>query len=750
MIKNRPRFDGNGTLRDWAVKTALPWITEKLDLTAGAICGSIPESIRRKVYGLGEDENLPESIDWKRNGIVISPPGTGKGMAIFVEALAHYEKVIVLVPSVIQAHKLEASLDFLYHCELGGCTTSQRNERGLVQVVTTGIFHQMVRDESSAIWKESAVLIVDEAQRILEDDPLTEFMVGYMAHMGLPTMIVSATISPGRLPKVFGHGKNDLAKVYELNKQMYPIDIQTVSGDEPDELLVSLPVLRMKGETILVFAPSRREIARIVNVLRKSDELDVWAVPVTGAHIVEEQLEEIVRAQRSRKPVVVVASPGTMDSSVTIPGLSTVVIIDRRIRVDWNEYGVKERKSEALPINHIWQMVRRVGREKRMDGKYDKCFIISSLCRDDVKIDNPIFQPIEGCSPYTPIEDLLLESVRLNVNFTEVHDFMVSTFSSLHIEEGVKNLLSHGMIKEANGGLELTDKGGAVVNMPYEYRWSRLIVEAPRRLQLWFVMAASFGRLDDLQMFGEEFNIASHKTSEVIRKINLCVEYINLVQDYDQRFYAQALDLSFRRMEQMESMFEFGCQALGIKYNPSELQKPEGKEEECFLAELVMGGLRVGLFDLFFPAKGSRGGWSEPRRTSDLPEGRSRRFFIDEGGLDLENNTQGGVLAVVGEQQWFTSRAGAPLGNLENITIVPSCLVSGLVKQKAEKEGWIKLTFEFGEYQGKEQKKAEKNGIYYISSSVDNEPELEIEYWCSVERNLRYGRKTVFVHYPVM
>ena len=755
MIENRPKFNGKGSLRDWAVKIALPWLTSKLNLTAATICGSIPESIRRKVISLTAGESLPELIDWNRNGIVISPPGTGKGMAIFVEALAHYERVIVLVPSVIQAHKLEASLDYLYDSKLGGCMTSQRKAKGLIQVVTTGIFHQMVRDQSSDFWKKDTVLIVDEAQRVLEEDSQTEFMVGYMAHMGLPNMIISATIAPGKLPKVFGHGEDDEAVVYELTRQMHPIDIKTVYGDKPDELLVELPVLKTAGETILVFAPSRREIARVVNVVRRNDELDVWAIPVTGAHVVEEQLEAIKKAQATGKPVVVVATPGTMDSSVTISGLSTVVVIDRRIRVDWNEHGVRERWSETLPINHIWQMVRRVGREKRIDGKHDKCFIVSSRSRNDVKIDNPVFESLTGCSPYTPIEDLLLEAVRLNVCFADVHSYMLSTFSDENIENGVKNLLEQGMIQRVDDindpdGLEFTDKGKMVVNMPYEYRWSRLIVEAPCRIQPWLVLAASFGRLNDLQMFEEKFEIAPHKMSEVIRKINLGVEYINLVHDDNQRIFGQATDLSFRRMEQMETLFDLGCEALGLDGASFELQKSEGKEEECLLTELVVGGLRVGLFDLFFPAKGNQGGWSEPRRTPDLPEGRSRRFFADEGGLDFKGGSLGGVVAVVAEQQWFTARTGAPLGNLDNITIVPDFLVEDLVQQRAENEGWFELIFKVGEFRGRSQMQAEKDGVTYVGSFLDNAPEDDVPYWCSIDRNLGYGRKFVFVHYPVI
>jgi len=199
----------------------------------------------------------------------------------------------------------------------------------------------------------------------------------------------------------------------------------------------------------------------------------------------------------------------------------------------------------------------------------------------------------------------------------------------------------------------------------------------------------------------------------------------------------------------METLFDLGCQALGLNTSSLELQKPERKEEECLLAEIIVGGLRVGLFDLFLPAKGKQGGWSEPRPTPDL-NGRSRRFFVDEGGLDLKGNSKGGVVAVVAEQQWFTARTGAPLGNLDNITIIPDYLAQGLIQQRVEAEKWIALNFKASEYRGQPQMQAEKDGVIYISSFLDNEPEPGISYWCSVDRDLGYSRKVVFVHYPVL
>jgi hypothetical protein len=746
------RNGGQRELRQWAVAERLPWLVEKLGLAAGAICASVPKPVRQRVYGLGETQEPPATIDWSKNGIIISPPGTGKGMTVFVEALAYFKRVFVLVPSVIQAHKLEESLDELYHPRLGGCMTSQRKAKGLVQIITTGILRQLVLDADSDLWKSGTVLFVDEAQRIFEQDAETEFMIGYTAHRGAPTYVVSATVVPGTLPKVFGHGDQH-ATVYELKKEMHPVDVHVLAGAEPFELLCGGVLnLRSSGSTVLVFCGTRREVMALTRRINDDEVLGARAVPVTGNHIVEEQLRAITAAQRTGKPVVVVATPGTMDSSVTIPGLEALVIVDQRVRVDWNEHGVMERFVEPLPINHIWQMVKRVGRIARTDGGRDQVYIISSSQRSDVQTDHPTFRPITGCSPHTLIEGLLLEAVRLNVPFGDVHDYMVSTFSLEHVHIVTERLLEHGMVRRVDDpndpdGLELTEKGRLTVSLPYEYRWSRLIAQASPEFQSWLCMAASFGRLEGLQSFEEGFKVDQHGLSQMVRNIHLGLDYVRMGNDQDQAQYARYAGQSFRRLEQVEVLFQLGCEALGIERSEA-LVRPEEDWIELLVDEIVVSGLRVGLLDLYLVARDSRGGWSEARQIPGAD--RPRRFVLDGDGLALEESAQGGVVAVVAGATWFTTRNGSPFANLDDVTIVPRHLVGQLVAERAQKEGWFKLTFAEEEYQGRPELRAWIGRTLYLPSRSDNLPEPGKEYWCSVNKDIDRGLKSVWIHYPVV
>lgn len=736
-------------LKVWCVSVCLVWLVERLNLTAGVLCGSLPAELRRKVYGLSPEDELPAPIDWSRNGIVISPPGTGKGMAIFVEALAHYDQVYVLVPSVIQAHKLEESLDTLYHKYLGGCATSQRKSRGVITVITTGIFKMLVRDQESPLWTENSVLIVDEAQRIYDQDPQTEFMIGYMAQMGLTVMAVSATIAPGNLPNVLGE-PGAPAPVYSLTKQMHPINIEVLREEKPDVLFGSLECLRKDvGKTTLIFCSSRSEVMRVASKIGEAEHLG-HSVAVTGAHMVEQQLEKIERLQATDESVIVVATPGTMDSSVTVPGLSTVIIVDQRFRVDYNRHGVLERYTETLPINHIWQMVRRVGRQRRDNGT-DQVIILSESAREDVLAEQPSFEPLQGCSPAMPIHDLLLEAVALDVRFQDVHSFMLSSFNDRHIHDCTSDLLEAGLIVRVDDpsdpdGFELTEIGALVQALPYDFHWSRMVAEASEELQDWLCMAASCGRLRSL-VLKERAGVAlgDLSPSEILHKLQVVVPYLQLETDARQSYAARALGLSFRATEQVETLFSLGMQALSANWKASELRLPSESEELQLLEYIVTKGIETKLYELFFPEITSRG-VSEARKVGD--DERARRFIVGkECTIDFSSFAVDGVVVIVARPTWFTARSGAHMSNLEDVTAVPATILREVVDAHAEKQGWFRATFE--EAEGRNPLVAkDQYGDTLIPSRIDNEPVPGKEYWCSIDKGLTPYVTSVWVHYP--
>jgi len=758
-IHDRPQYNSacGMTLSEWATKIQLPWLVKFLGLTAGAICGSLDESLRREVYGLSLNDELPEPINFKKNGLIISPPGTGKAVACFVEALNHFRKVYVVIPSRVQAMEVEGSLDFLYHPDLGGCMSAELKNDGLIEILTTGVMHQKVLDRTSDLWDDDTILFVDESQRTIDEDRRTQLMTAAAAHQGMRVIMVSATIAPGNMAEVLGHGPGHKAKIYQLTKQMHPIKIEVIVGDGEIDI-TKMPELKEKGRTCLVFCPTRKAVINNANNLQNIPGVNT--VAVTGSHMVQEQMKDIKKVQKTGNATVVCGTPGTMDSGVTVDNLTYVAIEDRKIIVGYNQYGYKEVRVIQIPMNHMEQMKRRAGRQKRADGKKDKVVIFSTTERPDVLAKVPVFTPMTGGSRWAPVEDVILDAILLDLAMEKLQEYMVVNYPVGRIPAAEIKMIEDGMIILANckndvDGYVATEKGKAVANMPFEsYKWRKLIVEAPTiEIKMWLALACSFSSTRAYQMFDEnaKFNFGHDDMSDILTKINLGVEYISInfehgsSKDADifQRIAAEERDLSFVRLESMERLFNLAMRALGIDLRYSKLVKPTGEKRDELLKYLIEAGLENDIFQVFLPTH-SRKSMTEARVTED---GKMRRFMWGAEGFATAKYSKQGITAVVAEQTWTTSRADNPMAYLKNVTIIPENLILSIITAQAEKKGWIKLKFkddERGPF-------CKQDGIKYIPSRFGNNPTVGVvEYWCSIEQPLNDWITKVFVHYPVL
>lgn len=738
-----PLYEGNSTdeLRAWALHVRLPWLVSTFNLVVGAICGSVPEEVRRKVY----DGRLLEPVDWYENAIVIAPPGTGKGMALFVDALSFYETIYVIAPSVVQAHKLADSLNTLYAPGIAGCMTSQRKEEGLIQVVTTGVFHQIVRDRKSDLWVGNSALFVDEAQRVLTDQPETEFLVGYCAQQGVPTYIVSATIAPGELPAVYGRTIHEPARVHLLDKQMFPVEISVLKLVDWDSYVTRSLGDIQPTDTVLYFCPARHEVQRTCGLVRKAG---LVAVPITGAHEVDVQLAKVEAAQVKGGGVVIVATPGTMDSSVTIPGLTSVHILDRRISVKWNGNGVRERFHEALPINEIWQMIRRVGRIARTDGGVDKAFVVSNGSRSDVlrKSRSPEFMPIQGAGMHVPIERMVLESCHFDVPFREIHEYMITQYSDAHIDRAYARLVSHKMLVRKKGGGVLTGLGKMVLALPFEYPWSRLIALAPVNVRPYLCLAASCGSLQSLKSHERDAVFFHHPSSEVIQKMLLGIEFAKNQGDEQQAAFAETYGLSKRRLQQMMELFRCAVAALGLDFEAVlyALEPPSKAMTITIQSILATLGIQTELFEPFFLSTSYSA--QEVRNHGGK---RPRYFVTNESSIEFEKYSVAGLCLVVAGQMWVSSGKGKALATLEDMTVVRPELIPSIVAQYAREKNWMKLQFKEFFVQG-QRRLAAKRGIFTYVLPDEVKVEKGREYWCSVVDEYRNSICVVSPKYPVL
>jgi len=728
-----PQFQGSRMwpdLQEWVWKERLPWLCQVLKLPAAEII---------------------DQIDWQRNGVIVSPPGTGKNVALVPAALRYYPQVFVLVPSVVQAHRAKDSLDKLFHPLVGGCFTSQLVEDDLIDVITTGIFHRLARDPESLLWQPGTILFVDEAQRILDNDPETEFLLGYVARKGVRVMVMSATIDPSNLAQIYD------AQIYEVQKQMYPINIEQVRHQRLEQFLKKMvPIWCEQKRVSLTFAPSRARVAEIAWLIKKWGEDEdgnshIGVVTVTGADDVTEKEQEIEYWSKQDMALAIVGTPGVFDSSVTIPGLTTVVIEDRRIQVKWNEYGYRERINELIHVNHLWQMIRRVGREPRPEGQEDEVYIITPYDRSaDLDIDQVKFGQIKGAEPHFPIHNLLLESVLLGVPFDQIDDYMVSDFSQEWQEKIMSELLADGAVEkndESPTGYSLTEKGEMIVSLPFGYHWSKVVVEASDHLQMLVALAASFGPLYNYRDFTSEKGgiVAPDPDSELLTKIRLGIDFWNMQQDEYQSELARQKGMSWRRLESVETLFQLALTALG--FDPPEIIEPEIVDD--LWDDLLRYFTTCGLFEFFVLGK-TESGWNMYRQDPD----NSKRLYVTshDCSVDLEKKAIDGFCLVCGNATWFTTARGGKMGQIDDVTIMPADMVKEIIDQMAIDEGWRIMDFAQGTDPSDEvQWECFENDRLYVVNRFGPKPQEEgRKYYVEMDREIGRSVWLVNLKFPVL
>lgn len=713
-----PQFTGNSIgheLRTWVWRERMPYLIKELGLPAG---------------------DALSAINFLENNIFVSPPATGKNMVFIPAALQHYKRIYVLVPSVVQAQRAKDSLDRLYHPLVGGCITSQLVEDDMIKIVTTGIFHQLVRDPGSDIWQDDTLLVVDEFQRIIANDLLTEFWLAYFVLKGGRFNIMSATIDPSNLPAVYP------AKVHELKKQMHPIDIEQVHDVNLEQKIKEvMPNWTAGKRTSLIFCPSRARVAQIAGQIRNMyEEGGVGVVTVVGGDDVSTKEAEMNMWVEQGVPLVIVGTPGVLDSSVTIPGLSRIIIDDSRNDVAYNENGVRETYRKRISVNDLWQMIRRCGREKRAEGDNDQVLIITPEDRSEDLAEDVKFAPVTGSSPHTPIEKLLLEAIRLDTSFTDIARHMVTKFSDDHIACTMERLVADGMIADSR----LTALGNQVINLPFEYPQAKAVATAPENLQILVSLAFSFGSLYSYRDFEKEFSMEEDSESELLSKIRFGITYWNSRDDIRQLALAEATGMSWRRLETVERIFELALTGLN-KNIPNHID-PSLLEE--YRLELTQYFIECGLYE-FYILDGNGKSWA-----TVLEKGGERRVYFPakDCKLDFTANPAGQykICVVVAEETWYTSRAGNGMANLNDVTIVPFEKACEIVEKMANEDGWEVMDFTPGtDPKGKPQMECFRNGKCYIADRFSVQPKEEMQYWVKIGREIASDVVLVNIMYPV-
>jgi len=727
--KEGPQFKGASMwpdLQQWVWKERLPWLVKKLNLSAG---------------------QLLSQIDWTMNSVFIVPPGEGKNTVLVPAGLQYFVQIYVVMPSVVMVHKGKDTLDLLYHEQVGGCATSQRIEDDLIDNVTTGVLQRLIRDKNSPLWKGNARLFIDEAHRIINGQDLeTEFQIGVAAKKGIPISLMSATINPAGLDKVYD------AKIYQLKTPRFPLNIQQVHDQTVEQFLKAKAKSYCDNQkTMLIFRPTRALVVSTANYIRNLvGEEKVGVVTITGTDDVDQKQAEMNHWlwPDQKENLVIVATPGVMDSGVNIPELRVLLIDDQLITVEENKYNYPEMKRQPNPNKLLWQMIYRVGRVERAKGEEDEVYLFTAKDRsEDLDFNTVQFEKITGAKPWAKIERLMLEAIYEDIIFDEIDDYMVSDFTHEKEIATTQTLFQDGMIKRVSAtqtGYQLTKKGSRVLNLPFSYDWCKIVIDASKKLQMFIAMAASCGNLYNYRDFEREYSIEADPVSELITKIKLVIDYWNMKQDDCQRDLAQNKGLSFRRLEQVETQFLLALQALNI--TPPDYIEVENLND--VRNELIKYFVQCGLFEVFLLQQGKKG-WSMTRQD---PDGEYRMYMPNKDcALNFSTASKSGFVGVIGQATWFTAQSGKKLANINNLTVIPDELLPEIVNEMASKQGWKVMEFTSGTApDNTPQMECVTNGHLYIAHKWAVQPEEYQPYYVSIGKQIVTDIFITHLQFPVL
>lgn len=320
-------------------------------------------------------DSFLDAIAETGTGVLIAPPGAGKTSLLpLALADAGPGRVLVAEPRRIATRAAARRMAGLLGEPLGERVGySIRGERVVgprcrVEVVTTGLLVQRLQRDPE-LPGVGAVLIDECHERHLDSDLALAFCLDSRAILrpDLTLVATSATPDTNRLALTLGTP----APVVEAHVRRHPVEVRWASGGWPTPLLrdarvnpafldqVAATVRRAVADSsgdILVFLPGEREIEKVARRLGS----DVSVLSLFGRQSAAEQ-DRALRPSPQRR---VVLSTALAETSLTVPGVSTVVDagLSREPRTDHSR-GLSSLITTRVSRAAAEQRAGRAGRE---------------------------------------------------------------------------------------------------------------------------------------------------------------------------------------------------------------------------------------------------------------------------------------------------------------------------------------------------------------------------------------------------
>lgn len=287
---------------------------------------------------------LRRALSQSHAAVLQAPPGAGKStvvpLALLEEPWVRDRKILMLEPRRIAARSVALRMAATLG-EAIGETVGYRmrldtrvGRRTRIEVVTEGVLTRMLQSDP-ALEGVAAVLFDEFHERSLQADLGLALCLDAKHTLDTATrvLVMSATLDGDAIANMLGAG----TPVVRSEGRAFPVTIQYLGdglpklpgGDEPPERLASAAVrraLREQPGDVLVFLPGAAEIRRVLGMLESAPEVlqhQVALLPLYGD--LDPRDQEAALAHDPHGPRRVVLSTNIAETSVTLPGIRTVI-----------------------------------------------------------------------------------------------------------------------------------------------------------------------------------------------------------------------------------------------------------------------------------------------------------------------------------------------------------------------------------------------------------------------------------------
>lgn len=431
----------------------------------------------------------------KNNQVVVIAGATGSGKTTQIpkmclelgrKAIAHTQPRRIAARSVAERIAEELKVELGQEVGYQVRFTDKANKSTLVRVMTDGILLAALQNDRQL--SRFDTVIIDEAhERSLNID----FLLGYLKTLvkirpELKVIITSATIDPESFSKHF-----DNCPIIEVSGRTFPIEIryrpvqQDQSADDDfdeshtaDDYLdgISKALQELEREEVgdtLVFLSGESEIRDAQDLILGQVQSGLLArstevLPLYGRLSASEQHRVFDISKRTGRRVILATN--VAETSLTIPGIK-YVIDTGTARI--SRYSPKA-KVQRLPIEAISQASanQRAGRS----GRTSEGVVIRLYSEEDFK-SRPEFTDPEILR--TNLAAVILQAATLGISDLAKFPFIQAP-DPKGIKDGLGLLNELGALKASAEGVELTNLGRQLAQLPIEPRFGRMLIEAQK------------------------------------------------------------------------------------------------------------------------------------------------------------------------------------------------------------------------------------------------------------------------------